>query len=828
MNIPRILMALLLTVSAVFVISCSESEVAVAAQPAETHSPDQLQSVLIFSKTAGWVHDSIPEGVAAVTRLVEQKGLTAVATDDATIFTDEKLQDMAALVFVNTTGDILNSQQQLAMERYIQAGGGFVGIHAASDTERDGGWHWYQRLVGAEFKSHPGDPSNVQNAKVKVVASDHVSTQGLPREFTIADEWYDFTKLSDLRHDLLVVDERTYQGGTHGAYHPIAWYHDFDGGRSFYTGLGHTKQTFKNNWFVEHLSGGLEYALAERAPLDYSAAKPDPRRFSRNTLIEGLNEPVSFDVTADFSGAMIAERQGKLFWIDVASKKTHTMAEFDVFAPAKKIEFGLIAIAFDPNFSSNQLIYAMYNLADDSGEHELLQRVAQFTVNDKTVDMASEKVLLDIPNDNTCCHTGGNLEFDRNGNLFIALGDNSNPFESNDSGPMNNKPDGTYHDALRSSGNSQDLRGKILRIHPDQNGGYSIPKGNLFASAERGRPEIYVMGTRNPYTIAVDDSTGDLYYGDIGPDAKEDSEEFGPRGYDEINKVTEPGFFGWPTMVANNKPYRMYDYQAGETGKFFDPLGAKNFSPRNTGLKVLPPAQPALIWYPYAGSERFPELGQGGRNALVAGVYPQSSDAELAYPAYYQNKLFIGDFMRSWIKVVTLDDYDNVVKIDSFAPSVKFAGPLDMKLTKDGRLWVLEYGTQWWAGGNEAKLSYIEYDPDAVLAAPVADDSAAKLAAGGLGHEAQLEIAQGKDLTQTTSCVACHKENAASVGPSFLQIKQKYGTLEDPKAYIVNTIAQGSRGKWGEHVMPAHSFLDESTRGKIASYILSVTAEPNE
>jgi len=281
-------------------------------------------------------------------------------------------------------------------------------------------------------------------------------------------------------------------------------------------------------------------------------------------------------------------------------------------------------------------------------------------------------------------------------------------------------------------------------------------------------------------------------------------------------------------MVANNKPYRMYDYQAEKTGKFFDPLAPQNFSPRNTGLKVLPPAQPALIWYPYAGSERFPELGQGGRNALVAGIYPKGSEADLAYPEYYQDKLFIGDFMRSWIKVVTLDDYDNVVKIDSFAPAVKFAGPLDMKLTKDGRLWVLEYGTQWWAGGNEAKLSFIDYDPDAVLAAPVEDDSENKLAAGGLGHEAQLEIAQGKDLTESTSCIACHKENAASVGPSFLQIKQKYGTLEDPNAYIVNTIAQGSRGKWGEHVMPAHSFLDEATRGKMASYILSVTADASE
>ncbi|WP_049723172.1 ThuA domain-containing protein [Gilvimarinus polysaccharolyticus] len=828
MNIHRILAVLLLAISAVFIASCSESNAVLTDSPVSEGASDQLKSVLIFSKTTGWVHDSIPEGVAAVTALVEQKGLTPVATEDASIFTDEQLRNMAAIVFVSTTGDVLNNQQQLAMERYIQAGGGFVGIHAATDTEREGDWYWYRRLVGAAFKSHPNDPSNVQRAKVKVVDGSHAATQNLPKEFYVTDEWYDFDSLSDSRNDLLVVDERSYQGGLHGAYHPIAWYHEFDGGRAFYTGLGHTKQLFQKEWFVAHLSGGLDYALAERNALDYAHARPDSRRFSRNTLVEGLNEPVSFDVTKDYSAAMIAEREGKLLWLDVASKKVHSMAEFDVFAPAKRIEFGLIAVAFDPDFTTNQLIYVMYNLADKSGKHELLQRVAQFTLTNKTVDMASEQVLLDIPNDNTCCHTGGNLEFDRAGNLFVALGDNSNPFESNDSGPMNNKPDGTYHDALRSSSNTQDLRGKILRITPDKKGGYAIPKGNLFAAPDQGRPEIYVMGTRNPYTIAIDDSTGDLYYGDIGPDAKADSEEFGPRGYDEINKVTQAGYFGWPTMVANNKPYRMYDYQAASSGKLFDPLAANNFSPRNTGLKVLPPAQPALIWYPYARSERFPELGQGSRNALVAGIYPEKTTDDLAYPAYYQNKLFIGDFMRSWIKVVTLDAYDNVVKIDNFAPTVKFAGPLDMKITKDGRLWVLEYGTQWWTGGSEPKLSYIDYDPDMVLAELAVEDDASKLAAGGLGHAAQVEVAQGKELAQNTSCIACHKENAASVGPSFWQIKQKYSELEDPKAYIVNTIAEGSSGKWGEHVMPAHDFLDAQTRAKIAAYILSVTDKTEE
>ena len=822
-NTPRIFAVFALVLLGALSTACSDSDQG-AEKPTSTQPGDLLGSVLIFSKSPEWQHEAIPAGVQAVTDLVEARGLTAEATDDASVFTDEQLQTMAAVVFVNTRGDVLNAQQQLAFERYIQAGGGFVGIHSAADTEGD--WHWYRRLLGATFKSHPSDPADVQAATIKVVNSHHPATETLPAQFRLADEWYDFQQLSDRRTDLLTLDERSYQGGQHGAYHPIAWYHDFDGGRAFYTGLGHTIEMFSEPLFLKHLDGGLEYALAERRPLDYAEVKPDPRRFKRDILVDDLNEPVSFDVTEDYSAAMIAQRQGKLFWVDVGTREMTEMAEFEVFAPAKNIEFGLIAVAFDPDFAENGLIYAMYNLPDESGEHDLLQRLAQFKVDEKTVDMASEQVLMDIPNDDTCCHTGGNLEFDQHGNLFVALGDNANPFESNGSGPINNTAEGTHHDALRSAGNTQDLRGKILRIQPDKNGGYRIPEGNLFEDPEQGRPEIYVMGTRNPYTIAVDESTGTLYYGDIGPDAKEETADFGPRGYDEINKVTEAGNFGWPTMVGNNIPYRMYDYEKETSGKLFDPLAPENFSPRNTGLKVLPPAQPALIWYPYNNSERFPELGQGGRNALVAGVYPNSG--ELAYPAYYQGKLIIGDFMRSWIKVVTLDEYDSVVKIEDLAPNVDFAGPLDLKITPDGRLWVLEYGSQWWAGGKEAKLSVVEYDANADLGELNDDEVASGAGNDGIGHEAQLEIAEGKAAAKDTSCVACHQERADSVGPSFLAIKQKYGDLDDPTAYIASAIANGSSGKWGEHAMPAHNFLEQETREKLAAYILSITPEGEE
>ncbi|WP_440906337.1 ThuA domain-containing protein (plasmid) [Catenovulum sp. SX2] len=822
-------------------LACGDKAEKTAAEP-----ENKLNTILIFSKTTGWRHDSIATGVDAVSKLAKQKGLKVVTSEDSNIFNEQTLKQMAAVVFVNTTGDVLDDDGQLALERYMQAGGGFVGIHAATDTEHEGQWYWYRRMIGGVFKSHPNDPSNVQQARIKVVDTEHPATEALPAEFLIADEWYDFKDLSDRRKDLLVLDESSYQGGLHGAYHPLAWYHEFDGGRVFYTGIGHTNEVYKHPIYLKHLSGGLDYVLAKRKPLDYTKVKPDLRRFQQQTVIEDLVEPVSFDLSPDLNTALITLRRGQLLWVDIESGQQHIMVELDLYAKDhKQSEFGFISTIFDPDFEQNQLVYLMYDIVDTSGQHDLLQRISQVKVVDKKLDMQSEQVLLDIPMDNTCCHTGGNLEFDRHGNLFITIGDNSNPFESNGTGPMSNEDGRLHHDALRTAGNTQDLRGKILRITPNKQGGYAIPKGNLFADSTKGRAEIYVMGTRNPYTMAVDKQSDTIYFGDVGPDAREDSNEFGPRGYCEINKVTEPGNFGWPTMIANNKSYRMYDYAAKKSGSLFNPLAPHNFSPRNTGLKDLPPAKPAVLYYPYGPSQEFPELGQGGRNSLTAGVYPTGD--EYSYPEYFAKKLFIGDFMRHWVKVVTLDEFDRVVKIDDFAPHAQFAGLLDMQIDAKGRLWLLEYGVKWWADeAKDSKLSYFEYSdaPIEQIIAQIAELKAAQSAAANaepeteteteetgdkvVDHQTQLAIAQGKDAAKENRCIGCHQEKQDSVGPSFIKVANKYNQVEDSKNKIATVIATGSSGQWGIHQMPAHDFIAQDTRELIAEYILSFAAEAEE
>jgi type 1 glutamine amidotransferase len=212
--------------------------------------------VLVFSKTAGYRHASIPQGVAAIKTLGEKSGFTVEATEDAAVFRDDSLKQFAAVVFLSTTGDVLDEAQQQAFERYVRAGGGFVGVHGASDTEYD--WPWYGRLVGAYFASHPkGTPT----ATVRVADPNHPSTSALPGAWVRTDEWYNFK--ANPRGSVVVLatlDEKTYSGGTMGDDHPIAWYHDFDGGRAFYTALGHTPESFVEPLFLQHLLGGIEYA----------------------------------------------------------------------------------------------------------------------------------------------------------------------------------------------------------------------------------------------------------------------------------------------------------------------------------------------------------------------------------------------------------------------------------------------------------------------------------------------------------------------------------------------------------------------------------------
>lgn len=217
-------------------------------------------NLLVFHKTEKFHHKSIADGIAALQKMAVAKHFRVTFSENSSLFTPRNLAQFDVIMFLNTTGNILNDSQQNAMEGFIRKGGGFVGVHAAADTEWRGSWLWYRGLVGAVFQSHPKHP-NVQEGVLHIIKQDNIATHSLPSPHKRFDEWYNFRDYTDRQTVLITVDENSYKGGTMGAYHPVSWYQNYDGGRSFYTAMGHTKESYQDPYFLDHLWGGLQYAF---------------------------------------------------------------------------------------------------------------------------------------------------------------------------------------------------------------------------------------------------------------------------------------------------------------------------------------------------------------------------------------------------------------------------------------------------------------------------------------------------------------------------------------------------------------------------------------
>ncbi len=213
--------------------------------------------VLIYSKTAGFHHESIAAGIQAIQKMGLENNFKVDSTTDSTFFTSKNLKKYNAVIFLNTSGNVLDNNGKAAFEKYIRSGGGFVGVHAASDTEFD--WEWFNRLVGAQFKNHPHQQDAVMHVKDK----SFIATRHLPEVWKRHDEWYNFKniKIDDSYKILITIDENSYKGGENGNLHPISWCHPFEGGRSFYTALGHGNEAYSDPLFLQHLLGGIKYAV---------------------------------------------------------------------------------------------------------------------------------------------------------------------------------------------------------------------------------------------------------------------------------------------------------------------------------------------------------------------------------------------------------------------------------------------------------------------------------------------------------------------------------------------------------------------------------------
>ncbi|HWK06363.1 MAG TPA: PQQ-dependent sugar dehydrogenase [Puia sp.] len=610
--------------------------------------------VLLFTRIAGTDHVSPPAGIQAILTLGSGHNFDVDTTSDASRFQEDSLQKYCAVVFLNTNGSLLNHYQRADFERYIQAGGGYAGIHAAPDAKYD--WGWYGRLTGGTDSSGR---------------------------------------------------------------------HDFDGGRAWYTASGYKDSSYADTAYLRQLTDGIEYAIGDNKNLNYSKATslraPEEDRFTKTPVTMGeFFEPTEMTILPNLD-ILVAQRRGEIMLYKSSTKTVKQAGYLDVYwktkhTPGVNAEEGLLGIQMDPGFKTNHFVYIYYSPADTS-----VNRLSRFTLTGDSIDTKSEKIILQLYSQREiCCHTGGSIAFGQDNTLFVSTGDNSTPFDepntpypSHGYAPLDDRPGHLQYDSRRGAGNTNDLRGKILRIKLNPDGSYNIPEGNLFPKGEpKTRPEIYIMGDRNPYRISVDKKNGYLYWGEVGPDANQDSlETRGPRGYDEVNQARKAGFFGWPYFVGNNYAYHVHDYATDANGPAFDPAHPVNDSRNNTGLRELPSAQPAFIWYPYAESPDFPAVGSGGRCAMAGPVfysdlYPQ----ETRMPDYYNGKFIMYDFTRCWFKAVTLLPNGDFDKMEPFMEHTKFNSPIDAEMGPDGKLYILEYGNGWFSKNADAGISRIDFN----------------------------------------------------------------------------------------------------------------------
>jgi cytochrome c len=673
---------------------------ALAGTGAPAHAQEPAYRVLVFSKTAGFRHDSIPAGIAAIERLGAEHGFAVDATEDGAAFTDENLTRYATVVWLSASGDVLTADQRAAFERYVRGGGGFAGVHATSDAERSS--PFFGELVGARFAHHPHN----QDATVVVPDRAHPSTRTLQRRWTRHDEWYSFdvNPRGDV-HVLATLDERSYDAGAGamGHDHPIAWCRDVGGGRSWYTALGHTIESFSEPAFLEHLLGGIE-STAGHAPADCGA--DIAANFEKVLLTREVGEPMTIDIAPD-GRVFHSSRDGVLRIYKPDQQRSVVAADLD---PYTGEENGLQAAKLDPGFAANGWIYVLYSPAGANP----VNRLSRFTVEGDSLDLASERVLLEIPEiRGQCCHNGGNIDFDAAGNLYFALGDDTSAFESQGFAPIDERLGREAFDAQRTAGSTNDLNGKIVRIHPEPDGTYTIPPGNLFPpGTAAARPEIYVMGLRNPFRFAVDpERPGRVLWGDYGPDASAPHPDRGPAGTVELSWSDEPVNAGWPYCTGANVPFNDYDFATGLPGPKFDCANLVNDSPHSTGLSALPPAAPAETSYSYGPSAEFPEFGSGGGGPMGGPVYDYDPELEsdTKFPAYFDGQWFAYEWTRNWIKTFAFDDQAELLKISPFLEELPFDHPMDLRFGPDGSLYVLEYGTGWYGGSEESALYRIDY-----------------------------------------------------------------------------------------------------------------------
>jgi cytochrome c len=476
-------------------------------------------------------------------------------------------------------------------------------------------------------------------------------------------------------------------------------------------------------------------------PSAAGAQSPPPDSEFQKVVVDATpGEPMDLAVLPD-GRSLHVERSGEVWLHDPDTGLKTLAAEIDVY---EHDEEGLQNIALDPNFGKNGWIYLYYSPPLDTpvddpatptvneGDAPEFGTPAQFAAfkghiqlsrfrwNDRagTIDLGSEQKILQVPVDRgICCHVGGDIVFDGQGNLYLSTGDDTNPFQSDGYTPIDERANrNPAFDAQRTSANTNDLRGKVLRITVNADGSYSVPEGNLFADEDPlTRPEIYTMGWRNPFRIEFNRETGELYVADYSPDANAPNPLRGPAGQGKWTVVTEAGNYGWPYCATAQLPYVDYNFATGTSGATFNCANPVNQSPHNTGRTQLPAVTQPDVWYSYGPSAEFPELATGGIGPMAGPAY--QFDAKVArkpgstaWPQYYDNVPLFYEWTRDYIKAFFTENSD-LERIEPVVGTLDFDNPIDIEFGPDGSLYVLEYGDGFFGknlpGAEYARVDYL-------------------------------------------------------------------------------------------------------------------------
>lgn len=639
----------------------------------------------------------------------------------------------------------------------------------------------------------PPEPA-VQQATIDVLDRQHPANAGFGLNWTRTDRFlnWDPNPVGTV-HTIAQVEEKTYTPGVgaNGPFHPVSWCRDYDGGRSFYTGMGRTEASYGEETFRSHLLGALKWTTGMvRADCKATiAANYKVERLTTTNAAGQLNQiGESHGLTVapngrvfyigrgacagnavpqpnDWTNPNIGLGCGTIHQWDPTTKQAKLLTTLPVMGnrgggpELVKNEEGLLGITLDPNFSNNGWVYVywMPHASIDRDKRVGKRTISRFTYNASasTLDLASRKDLLSWDAQiHSCCHAGGGMAFDKDGNLYVGSGDN-NSSEGSNGYSGNNWTQAfaglSFQDARRTAGNTNDLNGKILRIHPEADGTATIPAGNLFPEAndpgDKTRPEIYVMGVRNISRLAIDPETNWLTAAWVGPDASTPSPELGPAKYETATIITKAGNHGWPYCMGNKQPYRdRSSSDAAVLTGWYDCDNPVNTSPRNTGLVNLPPVQKNMIWYaPEGGGPVFPNRPNssiptyvssqatytepyltGGCQAIMDGPtyhYDRvNTSSGVAWPKYWDDKWFIGDNCNPNNRIAVTVDPAKVASAEppAFAESLRSIIPggsgdarlqswMDAKFGPDGALYMLDYGSGFFTVDSNQKLIRITY-----------------------------------------------------------------------------------------------------------------------